>query len=1330
MNSLFFKTLTVVIVVFLSIQSMDAVPADPFPIKYTQPDGTEITLQLKGDERVHWAETTDGYTLLGNGKNGWEYAIPDKTGDLKASGVLGRDLNKRTAKEITLLRGVTKRIRFSPTQVNLLKSAWEAKNGSELLVGTSDFLKPNAVKSTTSDGRQKVFSPNGTKKLLMILIQYPDLPFTFTKDDFYALMNTQNYNLNNAKGSVKDYFREQSYWALDNSKGFDITTDVVGIYTAKNNMAYYGADGTDGTHDLNSNELMLEAVTAADADVDYSQYDNDGDGSVDGVYIIYAGYGQASSAIANTIWPHAGGITGKTFDGKTVSKYSCSNELTYNSNLSIKNITTIGVICHEFGHVCGAPDYYDTDYASSGGNFPGTGNWDVMCYGVYDGVPSGSQPAHMNPFEKIRNGWVTPTLLTSAASLTIPDITTNPVIYKYNTSTPNEYYLLENRQQTGFNTGCPGHGLIIYHTDGNYIAAHQSSNNINVGPHQGFYMVCANSSININSSTTLVSDYGTVNSTGCPFPGTSAKTQFSDTSVPYAKSWAGLNTFKPVTGIYENTSAKTVGFTFMGGNSCTPPTSQASNLTFSNIQDNQLTVNWTRGNGDRVIVLARKNSVVSTTPLNGTAFNANNAYQLGDLIDQDTYVIYDGTGTYVTFTDLLKMSTYYFAVFEYNAADHCYSTSALTGSATTTGCSACVPTATTKGSIGITNVSFNTINNTSAYSLAAYTNYAETMTNVTPGKTYTLSVTTYSYTNTVYTKAWIDWNNDCTFQSSEEYDLGSSTNNAILTRQIQVPVNAYAGTVTLRVRTRFGSAPTACDNNNYSEAEDYTLKVTNITWDGSAWNPVTPTTTDDVVMNGNYNDAGFACHNLTVNAGKQITIVSGTLAVGGNLTLKSNSDGTATLIDNGTVTVTGTTNVEQYLSAARNWYVSTPVTGGTATAGNTYYKYIEAGNNGSTWTPVSAGTTLTTLTGYIVQPATPKTVVFTGTLNTGAQTIANLTSTATAKAGFNLVGNPYPSYVNWMMATKTNLSTTLWYRTQNTATTPAYVFDTYNQTANTGTNNNGSGAVTGIIPPMQAFWVKVNAGKTGSLAFDNTMRSHQELTTNKFRAPADNNSQQLLRLQVSNGTNSDEAIVLFNTNATDGYDDFDSPKMSNGNVNIPEIYTLAGTEKLVINGLNTMTANQSLLLGFTSGATNTFSIQATEVSNFSADTRIILKDNTLNVEHDLTDGSPYTFTSDVTSTDNRFSVVFRSTAILAGFDILPNNKFITVINNADNQLVVVRNGDAQPATVTVCTAIGQKLFSTSISGNTAAIHKSFDKGVYLVTVNESGSIITKKVIIN
>ncbi|MTK52390.1 M6 family metalloprotease domain-containing protein [Paludibacter sp.] len=630
------KLLLILLTCIVSIPQLFAIPAFPYPIKYTQPDGSEITIQLKGDERVHWAETGDGFTLLSNGKNGWEYAIADSQGNLKKSGIIAHETNKRTTKEALFVKSLSKKLRFSKSQISILKSVWEAKTGEEQLIGTGSFFKgttPNTPVSTK--GVNRVFTPRGTKKLLMILIQYPDLHFTYTKQNFYDLMNTQNYNLEGAHGSVRDYFLEQSYGQ------FDIQTDVVGIYTAKNNMEYYGTDAADGTHDPHADELMLEAVQDADADVDFSQYDNDGDGSVDGVYIVYAGYGQASSGIANTIWPHAGGIAGQTFDGKTVSKYSCSNELNYNGSTKPGTITTIGVICHEFGHVCGAPDYYDTDYATNG-NFPGTGYWDVMCYGVYNGTPSGSQPAHQNPFEKVRNGWITPVTLTGATSLSIPDITSNRSIYIYNTTTPGEYFMLENRQQNGFNAACPGHGLLIYKFSQTYWNTHAN----NAAP-QGYYVVSAN----CTSSPTTSSDpstYGTVNSASCPFPGTGSKASFTDATTPSAQSWAGANTGYPLTNIAENSSVITLCF-----NGC-PSVNSIQSFKAIGASSTQINLSWL--NSTKVII-ARNTTNTFGSPVTGTT------YSVGNTLTGGGDIVFAGTAS--SFSDnsgLSASTTYYYQI--------------------------------------------------------------------------------------------------------------------------------------------------------------------------------------------------------------------------------------------------------------------------------------------------------------------------------------------------------------------------------------------------------------------------------------------------------------------------------------------------------------------------------------------------------------------------------------------------------------------------------------------------------------------------------------------
>jgi len=250
------------------------------------------------------------------------------------------------------------------------------------------------------------------------------------------------------------------------------------------------------------------------------------------------------------------------------------------------------------------------------------------------------------------------------------------------------------------------------------------------------------------------------------------------------------------------------------------------------------------------------------------------------------------------------------------------------------------------------------------------------------------------------------------------------------------------------------------------------------------------------------------------------------------------------------------------------------------------------------------------------------------------------------------------------------------------------------------------------------------------------MRSHQDqtVTTNRLKSKAASivsTTQQELDLKVSNGVNSDEAIVVFNPNASDGFDAFDSEKMSNNNPAVPEIFTTVAGQDLVIDGLNSIATNPVLPLGFTTGASNTFTIKASEVSNFDANTRIVLRDNLLNTEQDLTDGTAYTFASDVASTTSRFSVVFKSVGMTTGLQAASNDPSVLIYKNANNQIAVNCTGSiSENGYVSVYNALGQKLELTKITGSTTVISRTFASGVYVVTVNNGGKSTTKKVILN
>lgn len=514
---------------------------------------------------------------------------------------------------------------------------------------------------------------------------------------------------------------------------------------------------------------------------------------------------------------------------------------------------------------------------------------------------------------------------------------------------------------------------------------------------------------------------------------------------------------------------------------------------------------------------------------------------------------------------------------------------------------------------------------------------------------------------------------------------------------------------------------------------------------------LSPTSATDVTVNSGCEltvNGDASVKSITVQPGGKLTLSSGTLTVAttNGITLQSSSDGTATFVDNNTSspkTVTGT--AEQYLDAARNWYTTSPIVGATVPTGQTYYSYDETGSNTSFtapatayWVAVTEGSAINPMKGYIAQPGAATTLSYTGTFNTGNQTIALTRTPGKTKEGFNLVANPYPSYLNWAMvdttlATGAKIMSSIWYRTKTTGNA-AYTFDTYNGNLNVATNN-GATKVTNLIPPMQAFWVRVKEGQTaGTLTFTNAMRAHVDNTLNKFKAPAQNTaSQQLLRLQVSNGVNADETIICFNPNASNGFDSYDSQKLSNNTASIPEIFTLAGTEQLVINGMNSLTPNQEIPLGFTTGQSNAFSIKATEVSNFDAGIQVILNDNQTNTQWNLSDGSPYNFSSDITSSNtSRFSIIFKSASINTGntYNNLESNSVLIYRN--ENNLITIKcvNGVTGRVTASVFNAIGQKLEEKTLTSSITVLDKSFNSGVYVVSVIADGKSTTQKVTIN
>jgi len=481
-----------------------AVPAYPYPVAFTQPNGEQVTLIMQGDEFVKFAQTLDGYTLLYNAEGYFCYAQMNAQGDIEPSAFYAEDISKRSATVSELLTKIPKELRFSNNQMSIYQQI------------------RNMVENESKADRG---STTGVRKLLTILMQYPDKPFIMTQEDFDNMFNQIKYTEYGANGSVKDFFLEASYSKLE------VQTTVVGPFTAKNNHAYYGDF-------WEARELARESVLAAHAaGINFADFAVGGE--VPSFYMIFAGHGEEAGGGSNCIWSHAWSIDPIYLDGVRIASYACSPELRGGSG---RNITHIGVICHEFGHSLGAPDYYDTDYGT-GGSYAGTGNWDLMASGSWN--DGGRTPAPPNPHTKVAlYGWATAIELNSAQNVTVPSARFyDNAYFRINTQTPNEYYILENKIRGSYDDYIPGVNMLIYH-----CAANMSG--MNTTSPQKFYPVAANAPVDLpGTGSNCQSDYGSINSTLCPWPGVTGKTEFTDHTIPAMLSWNRQPTNKPITNI-------------------------------------------------------------------------------------------------------------------------------------------------------------------------------------------------------------------------------------------------------------------------------------------------------------------------------------------------------------------------------------------------------------------------------------------------------------------------------------------------------------------------------------------------------------------------------------------------------------------------------------------------------------------------------------------------------------------------------------------------------------------------------------------------------------
>lgn len=495
------------------VVTLKAVPADPNPIRFVQPDGSVIMIQMKGDEFFGWATEYGSGRLLEMDAQGYYRPATDLAAFelAKAEGVRMREwCNEQRAAS-------------APVRMQL------SRNGVNYL--------PSPMTDMTF----------GTRHIPVVLLQFSDVKFVISnpKTAFDNLLNQTGYSENGAVGSVNDFYH-------DNSNGrFNPVFDVFGPVTLSGAQANYG--NSKGTAAAISG--FKEALRAIDSEVDFSQYDYNNDGYIDMILFYYAGHNTAEGGGSNTIWPHQyflnynGNIT---LDGKRGYRYFCTSEL---KGASGNTMCGIGTTCHEFGHSLGLPDFYDTDYEENG-SAATLYNYSTMCSGSYNN--NGRTPPYFNTIERAMLGWMDIPAATAANGNYTVEAIQDDKSFRINTSVNNEFFILESRTGTGWDAPLRA-GMVVYHVDMSstqhpngrgtceYNWNHwENTNDLNAySSHPCFYIVPSRSA----SSTA-----------GIPFPGSGNVTTYAPVD------WSGSRVGIELSNIAYNTASKTVTFKLENSN--------------------------------------------------------------------------------------------------------------------------------------------------------------------------------------------------------------------------------------------------------------------------------------------------------------------------------------------------------------------------------------------------------------------------------------------------------------------------------------------------------------------------------------------------------------------------------------------------------------------------------------------------------------------------------------------------------------------------------------------------------------------------------------------
>ena len=422
------KKIGLIVLLSAIVGSVWAVPARRGGLVVTQPDGSELTVYQHGDEHFHWMTNDKG-----------EWLKVDIDGFYRVTEAL-------SAEQIEAKRmAAPKRVTMAAYPLNI------APRGLVILVNFTDV----AFETSKAELDSMLIGKNYTR----------DYSYTYRGKTYRVTSN----------GSARQYFEDASFGQ------YNPQLDVVGPVTVSKASTYYGGNNSAG-NDKYPEVMIKEACELVNDSVDYSLYDNDNDGYVDFVYVIYAGYGEADGGGDDTIWPHAWYLYSAAgrkceVDGKKIDLYACGNEL---DNYT-KHHTGIGTFCHEFSHVLGLPDLYTT----GGETHKTLGEWSILDYGPYNN--DGNTPPAYSAYERFFMGWLTPRLITEPENITLAELNDSREALLISSSDqhnligndpdPTTFYLLENRQQTGWDEYLPGHGLMLTKVKYSYNKWYQNTVN-------------------------------------------------------------------------------------------------------------------------------------------------------------------------------------------------------------------------------------------------------------------------------------------------------------------------------------------------------------------------------------------------------------------------------------------------------------------------------------------------------------------------------------------------------------------------------------------------------------------------------------------------------------------------------------------------------------------------------------------------------------------------------------------------------------------------------------------------------------------------------------